>query len=566
MKKSYLAHAALGAVALAVLAACSSSSAPTEQVPTTAQPSNLTSTFRYQIVLSNALTGNPITDTLQVEIKGTAVDADKVVDGAGQSVKGRVLTVRDGILALGAELTATTSFSVVAGNRLLGWNESGKQFTLATSQAGDLAVTIPIAKVATAADIAAINANPNVGISVASATAPVSGGALQATQVASVNRAVSTTEGTTANTGVASIQIPAGTRVLNAQGQPVTPVGTVSLTVTAYSPENSASLDAFPGGFAANVNIPAGSPAGAAAAPANEGTFVTGGFAQFNMTDSAGNALKTFDRPVSLSIPLPKSTLNEQGVPIQAGEQFPVWSFDEVSGVWKFERMGTVREKTPVDASNFEVVFESTHLSSWNLDYYQRSCTTNFVLQRGADTRRLRVVVNGVSGRRVSLDRIATDSNINLLRSPQGATIKVDVYDGQTRVGGSTANIQTCSTGTVIPLTLAPANPAAVAVNITESCSNGTGAQRGSPAPVTLMYAGKVASGTAALGTNPASAASVTLSQLFLPSTPISGTLTIPNRYTGLNFTQAVTLTAGQTTTANVNFANLRCTTGGAPL
>jgi hypothetical protein len=575
MKKSYLAHAALGAIALAVLAACSSSSTPsTEQVPTTAAPANLASTFRYQLVLANALSGAAITDTLQVEVKGTAVDADKVVDAAGQSVKGRILTVTNGLLALGAELTETTSFSVVAGNRLLGWNESGKQFTLATSRAGDLNVTIPIVKVGTAADIAAVNSSSTVGVAVAAGVASTTGGAINATQVASVNRQISTTEGITTNTGSAGVSVPAGTRALNAQGQPITPVGTVSLTVTAYSPNTEGSLEAFPGGFAANVNVPAGSPAanlGSGSSNTSGGSFVSGGFAQFNMTDSAGNALKTFDKPLTLTIPLPKSTRNAAGGAIAAGDDFPVWSFDEVTGVWKFEKMGKVREKTPVDPANFEVVFESNHLSSWNLDYYQNSCTTTFTLNRGTDTQPLRVVITGANGWNFSrtLSNV-TDSVQNLLRSPGGSQLNVAVFNSAgVRVGGTSSPISTCSTGTQIPLTIpAPPPPATAVVNVTESCANGTGGLRGSPAMV-YVYNGRTwTSGTANRPTGSATtaAATITLGNQSLPSSPVTGTAYAWNRYTNRWATQAISLTNGQTTTVNFNFPNLQCTTGGAPL
>jgi hypothetical protein len=137
----------------------------------------------------------------------------------------------------------------------------------------------------------------------------------------------------------------------------------------------------LPGGFAATVQVPAANAGVLNGVAPDAGTFVTAGFAQFNVTDSQGNAIKTFDKPLTLGIDMPKGTLGADGNPVTAGDSYPVWSYDDANGNWNFEKMGTVAEKTPVDPANFTVQFQTNHLSTWALNTYLPSCPMAATLQ-----------------------------------------------------------------------------------------------------------------------------------------------------------------------------------------
>lgn len=524
------------------------SSSSSASLPTAV--AELSSQARYQIVLKDAITGALITDSLSITFTGAA----DLKAGDGTSLNGKTITTTDGVVALGATFSATAKdFSVLAGNRTLGWIDTGTSVVGDSTVSGDK--TVELLLINTNAS-AAINAS-SIPVSMAVTTGATGAGGALSSPVALVTtqKTVVNAEGVSETAGSSTLTMATGTVGKTATGQ-LAAAGPLAVSATTFSNSNIDSMSAFPGGFAATVS---GAPASALnGAAADAGTFVTGGFAQFNVTDSAGNAIKNFEPPIEVGIDLPKSTMAPDGVTLlKVGDDYPIWSFDDATGGWKYEKTGIVAEKTPVDPSNYTVKFSTTHLSSWNLDFYVASCTTSINLtgRPAGDTRQLLVETTGVTGRRFSASGNITDSQLNLLRSPMFTKVNVKVKD-QGVVVGQTSGALLCSGAISIPVTLQPRGVGTVRVETSESCSDGS-QKRAVPTFARLAYGTTLLSGytTAVTGT--------TVARKDFGSIPVAGTKTVSvlnprsNRYES----KSVTVTANTTATAAFNFT-ITCPTG----
>lgn len=568
-RRSTIALAALAAVSTIALVACGGADDP---VPTATTPETpaIAAGYKYQIAMVDAQTNQPITDALTVTFTGAAVDSSEVVDQNNVSVKGKSYTVTDGLFAAAGAFDGTNDvFTVLAGNRNLGWNETGMQLSRDTSVLGMQTITLKLTNTAPA-KVAALNSDTSLGLAMKVDTLAAVGGAL-VSSTASAPVAVSTTAKTVLNTdganesvGTATVAFPAGVKATDSTGAPVTVTGNISVSVTKFSNNEVSSLSAFPGGFVPSVDAPAAALSGGATA--DNGAFVSGGFAQFNVTDSTGKALKTFDKDLDLKIDLPKTTMNQDGSAlIKAGDTYPIWSFDEATGKWKFETNGTVQEKTPVDASNFEVTFKSKHLSYWNLDYYGATCTAglNLTGRPTGDTRPLYLTMTGVTGSSfIRTKGPITDSALTFARYPNNMKVNVMVKDAKGAVVGSVKNVNLCQAGPVnsVALTLPTINLTSLTVNVTESCADGVSVKRARPAWVYYNASGTWFSGYAQKASSTSTTASLTLPGIESGST---GTLYVYNPFTNRYDTTTNFGVNAPGTTKDVNYPKLTCSTGG---
>ena len=458
-------------IAAMLLAACGDGGS-VNPASTPASIEALNSQARYQIVLKNAITGQRITDSLSVAFTG---DAElKAADGS--SLNGKNITTTDGLIALGATFNATAKdFSVLAGNRALGWVETGVRVLGSTTSTGDQVVELLLVNTKNAA---AINASTvPVSMAVGTGNASATGALTSSVALATSSKLVTNAEGDPETTGVSTLNLASGTIGTTADGKPAA-AGPLNVSVTSYSNASIDSMSAFPGGFGATVS---GAPSSVLnGSAANDGAFITGGFAQFNVTDSNGNAIRNFDKPVSVSIDLPKTSLDADGIQVQAGSDYPVWSYDDVTGAWKFEKTGVVSEKSPVDPNNYTVVFSTNHLSSWNLDFYTPSCRAeiNLTGRTAGDQRPLTIEVVGVVGQRFSRTGTMTDSQLKINRTPYKTRVNVKVRD-QGVVVGQAFNTLLCAAPNqprpiFVPITLKPVALGSIQVETTESCADGS--------------------------------------------------------------------------------------------
>ncbi|MBL0394112.1 hypothetical protein JJ685_23435 [Ramlibacter monticola] len=437
---------------------------------------------RYQVSFVDAVTGAAIADPLKVSFAGEA--QLKAADGT--SLNGKSLTTSAGTVFVSADFTSTANeFTVqVADAGTKGWVPSGTRVIGTANLKGDQAIEVRMVNTTKAA---AVNASPEpIAMAVVTGSVTASGATAAAITSTTTPKTVTTEEGVSEVIGTASVAISAGTVGKTASGAAAAP-GPLTVSNTYFSNATLDALEAFPGGFAATVVVPAANAAVLNGVAPDAGTFVTAGFAQFNVTDSAGNAIKTFDKPLTLGIDMPKGTAGANGAALVAGDQYPVWSYDDNAGTWKFETLGTVAEKTPVDSKNFTVQFQTTHLSTWSLSQYLASCTAsvNLTGRPASDVRLLDVEVVGTTGQRYGTSLPVTDSNLTLLRAPQiNATITV--RDRGTVVGQVT-NQALCGGAISVPVTLPVLQLGNVRIETLESCTDGS-SERAIAAAASVRY------------------------------------------------------------------------------
>lgn len=471
---------ALAAMGMVTLASCGGGGggdpAPV-QVPT-APALQAAVNARYQIVITDAVTGAQITDPLSLTFSSNATL--RAPDGT--SLAGKTVTTGSGLFAVEAIFTsAANEFSVqVKDGATNGWIASGTRVVGESGQTGDREISI---KLLSTKNAAAINASSQpVAVAVVTATTGA-GGALQSAVVAQTTpKTVTNADGATVQSGVASLSIGTGTVARTESGTPAA-AGALTVASTYYATANPQALETLPGGYAASVAVPTGNTALLNGVAPEDAVMQVAGFAQFNVTDSAGQPIKTFDKPVSLSIDLPKTTLDADDQPVKAGDEFPVWSYDENAGKWVFEKMGLIKEKAPVDPNNFAVEFQTTHLSSWTLSVIKGSCTANVRLAptNADDNRPLEVNLFGSTN--FIFIRGIKDRQITLYKAPSQTMKTITVYDRGVKIGEIT-NRSLCS-AQVVPITLPTRSFGTLRTEVSESCPDGS-QSRGVPAYVSI--------------------------------------------------------------------------------
>jgi hypothetical protein len=193
----------------------------------------------------------------------------------------------------------------------------------------------------------------------------------------------------TENTNPASstVMIPQNSAAQTRDG---TPLGNqLTMSVVHYDADQEDSLLAFPGGFATRIANPdelAGS--GLATIDGGEAVdddglvFESVGFVAIEVRDEQDRIASTFDQPIEITTEIKPNTPHPTADParaIQAGDEIPIWSFDETTGEWSYEQTGTVQQSG--DGTLF-VKFTTDHLSYYNLDFYGGNLCTitlNFV-------------------------------------------------------------------------------------------------------------------------------------------------------------------------------------------
>jgi hypothetical protein len=158
----------------------------------------------------------------------------------------------------------------------------------------------------------------------------------------------------------ATIKIPAGTQVMDADGNVLTS-GNLESKIIFYGTGSQEALNSFPGGFVATDVI------GQDGKPVeNGGTFVTGGFLSVDMK-AGSKEVKKFSKPIEVTAQLASDLVNPStGIPVQAGDTIPIWSLNEETGQWQYESTATVGNSGGKPSVNFS----ASHLSCWNIDWF----------------------------------------------------------------------------------------------------------------------------------------------------------------------------------------------------
>lgn len=300
------------------------------------------------------------------------------------------------------------------------------------------------------------------GITVATNTT----GAVTAT---GLTTAINLTASNAATSGVTTaITVPTGIKMKDASGAVLT--GSLNTEVISFS-EAGDNTAYFPGGLTPeNIDMGNGTTA--------SGAFVSAGFATINMT-VGGKKVKTFEgAKVAVKMTLSKDNYNPKTEkPFAPDDTIDIWSYDDDKGQWKFESTGIVKK----DADNsLYVSFETTHLSSFNLDYFNgsagicNSTSVKFDWTANVASVGCTIKLSYPFGQYVKSFNtfIFKGQNINFRLAPRAAT-KLDVYNtstGKLLASTNFATGQLCANPTV---TLdVPAPPVPVTLRYQAMCPN----------------------------------------------------------------------------------------------
>lgn len=453
--------------------ACGGSDSAVVQIltPTTAALQAVATPIQVQVVDA---ADAPITDT-DFTLTVTGTNKDKVVDALGNTVTSVTTTGGAALLTLASGTTLPASFNVMVSGT--GYLPTGKSVTV--SATGTVDVSVPVVKLVTAAPVTQAD-----GSTVAALTGTATGvsgnvtvtpsTALSATGVVTAAAGLSfkSPDTTTATDSQVKLTIPSGVKMTDASGQPIT--GTVTANVVSYSPTQDTALAAFPGGFAASVA------ATSTATTTTPGTFVSGGFAAFNLVDSTGKTVKNFDKPVTASITVPAGTTNPDGTAIVIGQSLPIWSYDETNGRWVTENQGTVAS---MDASgNYVVNFSVTHLSYWNMDWhYSTVCTANVSVKMPAGVTRVNLSAKFVGQSGYLYTGYADGATpFKVYNAPANKEVDIKMSVPGTAVTKTTRITNLCASGGTISLdasTIPVPLPGSMSGTIYEACFNTSGVE-----------------------------------------------------------------------------------------
>ena len=156
-----------------------------------------------------------------------------------------------------------------------------------------------------------------------------------------------------------SISISADTKIKDASGNPLS--GQIKTQIIYFNNRSDEALQSFPGGFSVSLSQDRnGSPGGA--------YFITGGFAAIDITDASGRQARNFEGSAEISIRVPGGTIHpETDLPVQNVDMIGIWSYSSSTGEWKYEQEGILQG--PDEDGNFNVSFQTNHLTWWNLDW-----------------------------------------------------------------------------------------------------------------------------------------------------------------------------------------------------
>ncbi|MFZ4481120.1 MAG: hypothetical protein ACOYNZ_14635, partial [Rhodoferax sp.] len=464
LRKSFYAVALFAAAA--VLSGCgSSSSTPTEVV--VPPPARAVLGVALQTTVHDAATGLPIKPTApeQVTVVIYGADANKVVNIDGVSLYSAAngfagpVTAASGLFTIylkpGTPVPAQMALRLVASAK--GFVNSSADLVIKSTdlKTDGTTTAIPV-------DIALVNQTaPPPTVVVVATPIVVTNGTTAAT--ASTNKTPESTTvvgGATVSLGSATVVVPATTTIYADAAKTVPlPAGSTSVNVTYNNNTAVTSLATFPGGLTVSQSA-SGTPL---AAPA---VFITGGFASIEVVSTAADGTvtkaKTFDKPLSVTIPIPKATINPQtGKLVAAGDVIPIWSYDTTTGAWSVLKLnnGTLVSGTlgALDTSNntFPVTFATDHLTYMSPGWVtaaDQQCSNAAITIAGAKGNRLDLLATRSGNGWLSDWVLAADAAkpatalSNIGAAPRNTPVTIEAYQGNTLVGTLTVG-DLCASG-----------------------------------------------------------------------------------------------------------------------
>ncbi|GAA4850013.1 hypothetical protein [Algivirga pacifica] len=231
------------------------------------------------------------------------------------------------------------------------------------------------------------------------------------------------------------VKVAPGTTFKDINGNEISGDG-LDVQLVNFDNSNMEAMLSFPGGFSPNMIINENG-------EEEEGNyFITAGFASIDMW-VGDTEVKQFSQPIDIEMTInPDFTNPETGAAIKAGDQIPVWSYDDEVGTWTYHQMGEVVEKD----GKLCVDFQTDHLSWYNLDYEGAICYStestgaiNIVNNNPGDLNYefyTQFVFEGTDQPVGAISKILSFKNgevIKLYEAPEDRKVQLVVYKGRTR-------------------------------------------------------------------------------------------------------------------------------------
>jgi hypothetical protein len=305
-------------------------------------------TTTVSVIFRDSNTGEPVgfSDGTVVNVELTGPDSDKAIDLLNRSKS--TFKSAKGFLsfALLDEITPgetnSLQFTIVA--RANGYITTSKPVTINAPRGNPIEINM-------------VNTN-NLPTGVMGESNQNIGSAVNGRTTAPIM--FQTQRGTVTNTR-ASFEIQDNTLVTDANGQQLQ--GQLRSNFHLFNSRDVESLQSFPGGFSVQAE---GAPNGN-----DRVVFTTGGFTSVEIFDESGRRARNFDPPIQVTIELDSQVRDHENNQVNAGDEVPIWSYDDEEGTWTFEGNAPI---TNGANGNLEVNFDASHLSWWNIDWFGNAC------------------------------------------------------------------------------------------------------------------------------------------------------------------------------------------------
>jgi hypothetical protein len=308
------------------------------------------------VQLVDASTGNLVGHDGSISVKATITGADRdgVLDITGMQHTDYVYISQNGFISLA--LQPNTAYTPSESNPIT--------FNIVVEHDGYLA---------TSQHIVIANEGRNfVVIKMANLEQPPSGVTVVQQPNAGTSNATGQLESeiiVTTPGGKATLIIPEGIIMKDVFGNPLQ--GALNVILVHFDNSNPTALAAFPGGLSTNVTRLDNS--------TEDGMFYSAGFVAIEISDESGRIASTFTNGVlTLKSEVAEQTYNpETQANVASGDEIPLWSYNELTGMWKEESMLTITET----AGKLQLEASLTHLSYYNFDwFYSENCTNGVAM------------------------------------------------------------------------------------------------------------------------------------------------------------------------------------------
>lgn len=148
------------------------------------------------------------------------------------------------------------------------------------------------------------------------------------------------------------VEIDKGTIFKDSKGNILT--GNLQTTVASFSGESKEAAKSLPGGnFVTLEQGPNG-------AKDVKTTIFPIAFASIELTDAIGNKVANFNQPIDISFEINANTINPKTkIKYKVGDKTSVFSYNETSAKWTYEKEGTIIQK----GDEYYVTFQTNHLT-----------------------------------------------------------------------------------------------------------------------------------------------------------------------------------------------------------